>query len=211
MAEQKLTPEDKLLKIIEKSSEQGRPIAREIQRQRKKINIKRWFSSFKNTGISKLKWKAPVLSLRLANRILLITALLFTFFFIFDFIKGRMRMDERFVSISALPSDEVRRAGERPSAKADLAVSLKEAKKRNIFTLTPQATAVERNDPQKEIRDLKLVGILWSKTPQVMIEDTKDKKTYILKAGEDVSRWKVKGIYRDKAILADESGEWELR
>ena len=67
-----------------------------------------------------------------------------------------------------------------------------------------------------ELKDLKLVGIIWGANPEVMIENGKDARTYILKKGESFNdQFKVKDISRNSAILEVNlsSGikEYELR
>lgn len=67
-----------------------------------------------------------------------------------------------------------------------------------------------------ELKDYKLVGIIWSKNPEVMIENAKDSRTYTLKKGESFSKqFKVKEISRSSAILEVDLGsgtrEYELR
>ena len=66
------------------------------------------------------------------------------------------------------------------------------------------------------LKDLKLVGIIWSQNPEVMIENAKDARTYTLKKGESLNeQFKVKEISRNSAILEVnlDSGtrEYELR
>ena len=63
---------------------------------------------------------------------------------------------------------------------------------------------------------LKLVGIIWSANPEVMIENSKDSRTYTLKKGESLSdQFKIKEISRSSAILVVTtpagSKEYELR
>ena len=52
-------------------------------------------------------------------------------------------------------------------------------------------------------KDLKLVGIIWSATPEVMIEYAKDSRTYTLKKGDTFNgdQFKVKDISRNSALL----------
>jgi len=71
-------------------------------------------------------------------------------------------------------------------------------------------------DQTEEIKDLKLVGIIWSKDPEVMIENTKDSRTYVLKKGELLDdQFKVKKISRNSATLevTTQNGakEYEIR
>jgi len=60
------------------------------------------------------------------------------------------------------------------------------------------------------IKDLKLVGISWGTDPQVIIEDTKDNKTYFLKTGDTISKFKIETILKDKVILEAEGQKMEL-
>jgi len=57
-------------------------------------------------------------------------------------------------------------------------------------------------DLTEEFKTLKLVGIIWSKNPEVMIENSKDSRTYILKAGDSLDdQFKVKEVSRNSATL----------
>ncbi len=215
MTEEKNTPEDKLLKIIEKPKSQqgGGQEKNALGRKEKKIDIKKWLVKLKGARSGKFQWKAPCLNLRYAGRILIIMAVCLTVFFAIDFTKDALRLKERFASLSKPSAAKTENRKEKPSVKFNLAVSIKEARKRNIFTLTPETVAVKKKriTPQKHIDDLKLVGILWSDNPQAMIEDKKEKSTRFLNTGDTIDRWRVKEIQRDKVILVDEAREWELR
>ena len=68
----------------------------------------------------------------------------------------------------------------------------------------------------EELKDFKLVGIIWSDAPEVMIEYAGDARTYIFKKGESFNdQFKVKEISRNSAILEVNTGsgtrEYELR
>jgi len=92
--------------------------------------------------------------------------------------------------------------------------------KRNFF-LPPGIrgtvyTQESSQDSTEEIKDLKLVGIIWSKEPEVMIEDAKDSRTYTLKKGESLNgQFKVKKVSRNSATLEmitqDGPKEYEIR
>jgi hypothetical protein len=92
--------------------------------------------------------------------------------------------------------------------------------KRNFFMPASfkgdSITAQESANILEEIKDFKLVGIIWSKNPEVMIENAKDSRTYTLKKGESFNeQFKVKEISRNSAILEVNLGsgiqEYELR
>lgn len=76
--------------------------------------------------------------------------------------------------------------------------------------------AGESADILDELKDFKLVGIIWSQNPEVMIENAKDSRTYTLKKGESFNeQFKIKDILRNSAILEVNLGsstrEYELR
>jgi len=98
--------------------------------------------------------------------------------------------------------------------------------KRNIFLVfgskapapqVPGEKSVEQNTVLTQmLKDFKLVGIIWSQAPEVMIENAKDSRTYTLKKGESLSdQIKVKEISRNSATLemSSDTGvqEYELR
>jgi hypothetical protein len=57
-------------------------------------------------------------------------------------------------------------------------------------------------DFKEELKSIKLVGIIWSSEPEVMIENEKDLRTYILKKGDSFGDlFKVKNISRNSALL----------
>ncbi len=66
-------------------------------------------------------------------------------------------------------------------------------------------------------KDMKLVGIIWSANPEVMIEYGKDARTYTLKKGDTFNgdQLKIKNITRNSAILEvaaeGSTSEYELR
>jgi hypothetical protein len=77
-------------------------------------------------------------------------------------------------------------------------------------------TAQDRAAVSEQFKDFKLVGIIWSENPEVMIENAKDSRTYIFKKGESFNeQFKVKEISRNSAILEVNLGsgvqEYELR
>jgi len=68
----------------------------------------------------------------------------------------------------------------------------------------------------EEIKTLKLVGIIWSQNPEVMIENSKDQRTYTLKKGDSLNdQFKIKDISTNSAVLEVSTGagikEYTLR
>ena len=63
-------------------------------------------------------------------------------------------------------------------------------------------TQEDGQDLTEEVKTLKLVGIIWSQNPEVMIENSKDSRTYTLKKGDSLDeQFKVKEISRSSATL----------
>jgi hypothetical protein len=92
--------------------------------------------------------------------------------------------------------------------------------KRDFFISSGGKSSVsgqeEGSGSPEELKDLKLVGIIWSQNPEVMIENSKDSRTYTLKKGEVLNEsFKVKDILRNSAILevntSSGSREYEIR
>jgi len=67
------------------------------------------------------------------------------------------------------------------------------------------------------VKDLKLVGVIWSTNPEAMVEDMVNKRTHLLKKGDTfgANQYKVKDITRSSVILEitveGAVKEWELR
>jgi hypothetical protein len=95
-----------------------------------------------------------------------------------------------------------------------------ESLRRNFFLpanlKVDNVTTEESADVLSALKDFKLVGIIWSQNPEVMIENSKDSRTYTLKKGESFNeQFKIKEISRNSATLEVnlDSGtrEYELR
>ena len=87
--------------------------------------------------------------------------------------------------------------------------------RRDIFSPVKLRSVENPEDETKKalvtlVKDLRLVGISWGKDPQVIIEDTKDNKTYFLKAGDPISKFKIDTILKDKVILDADGQKMEL-
>lgn len=63
---------------------------------------------------------------------------------------------------------------------------------------------------QSRFKDLALIGIISGKTPQAIIEDKKESKTYFLKEGELVGEMRVEQISDEKVTLGYEGEQFEL-
>jgi len=203
------------LKIIEKKGVSVDSGEREIQKQKANFDRKRWFFSFKNMRFPDLSLEPQAFTLQFVNKMLIVAAILVSLVFLFDFLRDKVGLRKHFVSVTGVPTISEATTKRDSGPKISLATALKETRTRNMFTLTPETIFEEKKEKseriRKDIRDLKLVGILWSNSPQAMVEDVKNSKTYLLSAGDAISRWTVSRIGRDKVVLSGEEGEIDLR
>ena len=62
------------------------------------------------------------------------------------------------------------------------------------------------------VNDITLVGISWSRDPDILVEDTEKQRTYFLKRGDVLENGlKVEAIFKDYVVLSFEGQEMELR
>jgi len=92
---------------------------------------------------------------------------------------------------------------------------LEMVQRRDIFAPVRFKTLENPDDEAKkalaaQVKNYKLVGISWGESPQVIIEDGKDNKTYFLKAGDTIGQFKVNSILKDKVILESDGQKLEL-
>ena len=174
-----LTPEEKLLKIIE-TPKGGAGAGRSM---RAPMRISFSYKALWN------KWKPIIvehLKLKTINYALFALAMLFTLYAGLDFWLG-------------IPSEErakvlEEKARSRPLENIaivklfPLELYLQEVVNHNIFALTPAKEEVVKNETTAAqenkkalIKDLKIVGIIWSSTPQVMIEDVTEGENALVK------------------------------
>jgi hypothetical protein len=81
-----------------------------------------------------------------------------------------------------------------------------------------QVVSEKTVNTEEIFRDFKLVGVIWSANPEVMIESAKEQRTVLLKKGETfgASNVRVKDITKSAAMLEVDAGggnfeEYQLR
>lgn len=211
----RLTPEEKLLKIIEDpASVVGRRKFFQSKNQPKKKKLpdpKILMSKIKGFRINKASLKR--FDLPLANKIAIVICSMFTIFLFLSFIKDSIGFKKHFTKLIAEASVVSTKDENLPNLDVKEADLLQEARRRNMFSFLPPETKTEvfTTEVPTVITNFKLVGILWSDNPQAMIEDTKEQKTFLVNTGDEISQLKIKRIFRDKVILGKDEREWELR
>lgn len=208
MAKDNMTPEERLLKIIESPDTRKRsvPLAAKV-RSLNIGSIKEWFSNLRSDKnlIKQINFSA-------VNKIIAVICALVTLICIFDFASGGMALAKRFKKVSSgeyLASLEERK---RPKIDVTMDEAMAQAKRRNIFTFLPTSDeAASAVNTEPALSNFKLVGILWSDNPQAMIENSKEQRTYFVSKGDKIGELDVKNVLRDKVMLGKGDQEWELR
>lgn len=214
MPEDKITPEEKLLKIIEGSTPAGKSKLPQFGGKDKGFKPADLVLSLKSL-LRFDKEKLKNFRLESLNKFLIALCVLLTVYLVFDFVMTSLSFSKNMKNIGS--GIVIKAAGQSKQLiiDADLKEVVAMTKKRNIFSFIPPKPDVDAGkkgpDISKLMGSLKLVGILWSDNPQAMIEDTTERKTYLLGAGELIGEISVKKIFKDKVIMGKGDQEWELR
>jgi hypothetical protein len=205
----KSTSDEKLLKLIE-----GASAAKPAQ----KVGLR-----LKGKGFPRFPLKfnlRPPVNLPNINKGLFGACGLLTLLFFFTIITGAnaIRADLIF------PSSKINAAAKGIAQQGGNFLSPQEYQneisKRNIFIASDIRAKGEKELPpelSQLMQDLKLVGVIWSKNPEAMIESAKENRTYLLKKGDTFSQQqlKIKEVTRSSVIFEIEAGgqtkEYELR
>lgn len=208
MAKDNITPEEKLLKIIENPNVEKRrvPVAAKI-RSLGALPLKDWLDSF---HLDKNSFKK--FNLKLANKVIIIICAIITVVWVFNFLSTGIKLSKRFKQITM--SGAVSTQEEQKAQKIDVGIeeATAQASRRNMFTLMPSKEEAQAAvDVGLTLGSLKLVGILWSDSPQAMIENTKEQKTYFVSKGDKIGDIDVRNILKDRVVVGKGTEEWDLR
>ena len=219
MPETPLTPEEKLLRIIESPQGASRSVPSRRSLQDYKFFFKSWQEKYKGAAGEKI---GKFLNLKAVNVILAGIATAATIFLVVDFVIG---MPRSLMVMSLEAAAKKKDVGNLTIEGLEpLTIYLQEIKQRNVFALTAAlqsaagagagAAAQTTSSPTEKpsfTSTLKVVGILWSDTPQAIIEDSKENKTYLLNRGSKIKEARVKEILKDRVILSYDNQEIELQ
>lgn len=228
MMSDNISPEERLFNAIEKGEGDSSNLPRKLPRKTFSLtgllgNLrgKRVLSDFKKRfflpreTFGFLRGKPPDIAynLKLANRVLVVSAMLLVIFLIADLILPKYSIDKLYATASDLGAWQFQKRHITPLK----AFSFYEeaARTRDLFNPAlkeAKGVSVPVNLKLQELtKDLSLVGIYWGTHPEVMIEDTAGKKTYFLKKGEEIKGIKIKNILEDRVILRYGDEEMEFR
>ncbi len=205
----KESSDEKLLKLIEGTSKVSHLSSVGVTRKKNRFGA----------IVSLIKLK-PKLNLFNINKFLFVISVLLTIVFFYNFIAGSR------YAVSGFLLDSIKNISLFTKPKPDVnkdVLSIQEyldsLGRRNIFLTTGVSqTATAANIVVADlVKDLKLVGIIWSINPEAMIEDALEGKTYLLKKGDRFlnDKFKVKDVTRSSVILdvyiEGQANAYELR
>lgn len=214
----KQTSDERLLKLIEGTGEAKHPGAAAAVARRPAahpLSVKLNFLELKS------KFQALKVNLPILNKGLLGLAILLTLIFLYILISGLLISQPNAISFAPKDASAIIKLISSGEAQGLMRKNISNQDiKRDFFLPFGEKGSVytqeEGPDITEEVKALKLVGIIWSANPEVMIENSKDSRTYTLKKGESLSdRFKIKEISRSSATLVATtpagSKEYELR
>ncbi|MFH2137734.1 MAG: hypothetical protein ABII88_04425 [Candidatus Omnitrophota bacterium] len=217
MPPDKLTPEDKLLNIIEG------PLSAKGNRFNANKSGSAALKKMRFGALSFWKEKKflKIITLQNLNRVVVVTGIFLAGFLLFDYQYQRIDMTNRLLTVKPSQEQIDRWLKLKPSLKISIKESLEEAQRHNIFALTASGSGTSTGKVKEDawvaeateaVNQLTLVGVLWETgAPQVMIEETKKGKTHFLSAGDAVDIFKIKTINENSVVLEKNDREWVLR
>ena len=218
----KESSDEKLLKLIEGSvaAKQQRRFGMAIP-SAAGLKINKF--SFKKPDFKQLlKFRFDLSAL---NKITFGAAAVLTLVFFYNLISGSKKVNADLFFASSRLKDVVP-AESQTDKKGFLSAAeyLSGIERRNIFLAPGQKPAEEIKAKEMQtvkieemLKDLKLVGIIWSDNPEAIIESALDGRTSLVKKGDSAgsSKAKVKEVTRNSVVLEIESEgqkqEYELR
>ncbi|MFH0924954.1 MAG: hypothetical protein V1872_04865 [bacterium] len=206
-------PPESRIKLNFRSNPQKKVSEEQIQpkdhpKQNKLLSLKNFLNKGSNIKITSLSNK---LSIKIINKILFLVVIIIFLLLSLDFYKSSTKLDKQFnllewekPPIFKEPEDIMDKVF--PPLNNYLAI----LKNKNIFSLpfTEEKEEVKEINPITEstIKELKMVGIIWSKKPEAMIEYSKNSRTYFLSKGDAFLNYRVKNIFRNSVLLSTKDG-----
>lgn len=225
MAEGRVTPEKELLKLIEGSKINGGAQA-QIQTEALKRKVGSLFSFGALIGRlsflrewAKDRFNARKFSfdIKSLNKMLLICVFILVIYLLANFLLSIID-SKRLLNLKfKIEKGDASLSFPEISLAKPLSYYLEKAKSKNIFSMASQISPKEivakqvRSKISELSQDLKLVGISWSDSPDIIIEDKKLQQAFFLKKGQVINECLIKEVFKDRVILSYGGQEVELR
>lgn len=210
-----MTPEEKLLRIIESPGEaKAHAVLKpSFNFQASTLYVKAWIKHYREKA-------KDYLSLKTAIRALFAACVFSTLFLVADFWNGLPNTSILEKMESAAKQTDIGKIN--IEALGPLSVFQQEISQHNMFSLPVQPAPAPAEEQKTQatqsadvlktmVQNFRVVGIMWSDMPQVIIEDTGEGRTYFLNKGNKIKDVRIKDILRDRVILSYDKQEIELR
>jgi len=220
MAKNKPTPEEQLLNLIE--DEEG-PSSLSLKRKKSSpfsfLSLSFLSTALARTRIAAKDWLVQLKggidepNLKAWNKVLAVAAAILFVYLSADFTLRRLDI-KQFIKKASAAKGRNFQQNVTPDVRPFL-YYLEMVQRRDIFSPVKLMSAENPQEETKKmlselVKDLKLVGISWGIEPEVIIEDTKANKTYFLKSGDSINKFKIDTILKDKVILESEGQKMDL-
>ncbi|MFH1309802.1 MAG: hypothetical protein ABIH85_03870 [Candidatus Omnitrophota bacterium] len=199
----KITPEEKLLHLIENSQDKNR-LSPKISIQKLKN-----FFSFKPSAMPKLSLNINLrgMSLQIANKALIAISIIATIVFFFYWNAEKRETNKGFKSLQNQKTSPTLLALDlqqdtMPTAETYITA----AANNNPFHVLPTVQELKKTEITT-LLDFKLVGILWANQAQAIIEDSTDEQTYLVSEGDLIDVYTVTKITQTEVTLSSKDGE----
>ena len=203
MEKPKVSDRERLLKLIDGDSAEWK----DARRARQLFELKSKFLSFLNP--SQLEARSSFLKITI---ILAIVLAGIVFFIGWDLFHSPAAVDSVPAAEVKEPADEVPAEDRSPvmGTREDYLAAAGSADLFNPERIKAARPVPERNW-QTDAADLKLVGVDWGDHPVALIEDIQAKKTFFVKAGDQLKGFKVNEVFRDRVVLSVGEQSIELK
>lgn len=227
MTKDKLTPEEKLLKLIEGQGGDNKPDKDKRKASGPAGLIISGLHKFSKPGLAKWKKQAKTVFLtviaapRFLNGCLVTAAAILAVMLVISINSEKIKMGQLSAKVLKLETKErgikTEQEKEKTPGMPKLTELVEGIRKRNVF-FAPGAELLRRQEEAASavniaqiVKDLKLVGVIWGKAPQAIIEDSKEQKTYFLTEGQMFGNSiTIKKILQNSVILSRDSEEMEF-
>jgi len=228
MAQDRSTPEKRLLELIESPSDHS---IQEIKKKRIRNSffsigaLKGKFSFLKQHTGSKLVRQKVTLNIKRVNVILMICVIGLVIYLVFNWLEASNKL-EKISDLKVEFNPNGRMRSYLPvSFLQDISYYSQRVNEKNIFKLNLDTSIFEKeggaesekvvtvkDELMKVMEQLVLVGVSWSDNPVAMIENTDAKMTYFLKEGQEVFGGVIiKQIFIDRVTLEYKGAKAELK
>jgi hypothetical protein len=228
VADNSLTPEKQLLKLIEEQSAQANtpkpaaasPVAPPVLKKDSfSVGVFRARAGFFKQYFDRVirSWSGPIDVKKVTAALTMLTAIAGAYFLMNTVILAWR--------LSALPQFSLKPAAEGAGTSLKAATQLKplafyleKVNSRDLFQLgvtvstaqTPQAEKKKQEEIAAFRSKYRIAGISWSDNPDAMVENTQTKKTSFVRRGQTIDAMKVIAIFKDKLVVNYEGAEFEL-